>query len=440
MSDICRTLGSSRPIVNHHRARVERQTAPVTTTDTAKASDPWSPLRVRIFRSLWIASLVSNIGSTMHTVGASWAMTSLTKSPVVVSLVQTAWAVPGFLVAIPAGAFADVLDRRRLILFSQSTSLAFAGALGVLQATGHLTVPLLLAGTFLLSSVMTISAPAFMALTPELVRTDELAQAIGLNNIAYNGAQSVGPAIAGVVIAASGAGAVFILNAVSFLGIILVVWRYRPAERGPRSTESLGDAMLSGMRYFRSQPRLRVFVVRIFFAFLVTSSVVALLPVDARERLHATAGEFGFLAAALGVGAILAVWLLPHVRSRASADAIVLGAAIAWASGTGLIAMSTSLPLTLLGVALAGVAAMAALNIMFSMFMLMLPSWIRGRASSVSMLMVWLGSSLGALGWGTLASHLGLRTTFIVAAAAHLALVAAATAWFPLGDPQPTPE
>jgi MFS family permease len=412
----------------------------VTTTDAATVSNPWSPLRVQIFRSLWIASLVSNIGSTMHTVGASWAMTSLTKSPVVVSLVQTAWAVPGFLVAIPAGAFADVLDRRRLILFSQSTSLAFAGALGVLEATGHLTVPLLLAGTFLLSSVMTISAPAFMALTPELVGTDELAQAIGLNNIAYNGAQSVGPAIAGVVIAASGAGAVFILNAVSFLGIILVVWRYRPAQRGPQSTERLGDAMLSGLRYFRTQPHLRVFAVRIFLTFLITSSVVALLPVDARARLHTSPGEFGFLAAALGIGAIFAVWLLPHARSRASADTIVLGAAVVWAAGTGLIAMSTTLPLTLAGTVLAGVAAMAALNLTFSMFMLMLPNWIRGRASSVSMLMVWLGSSLGALGWGALASHLGLRTTFITAALVHVAIVAEASVWFRLGEPEPTTE
>jgi MFS family permease len=183
-----------------------------------------------------------------------------------------------------------------------------------------------------------------------------------------------------------------------------------------------------------------VFAVRIFFSFLVTSSVVALLPVEARERLHTTPGEFGFLAAALGVGAILAVWLLPRARNRASADVIVLGAAVVWAAGTALIAISSSLPLALAGTVLAGVAAMAALNITFSMFMLMLPNWIRGRASSVSMLMVWLGSSLGALGWGTAASHFGLRTTFITAALAQVALVAAAMAWFPLGDAQPAPE
>jgi MFS family permease len=406
-------------------------------TESMTVGTPWSPLRVHVFRSLWIASLVSNIGSTMHTVGASWAMTSLTRSPVVVSLVQTAWAVPGFLVAIPAGAFADVLDRRRLILFSQSASLAFAGALGVLEVSGHLSVSLLLAGTFLLSAVMTISAPAFMALTPDLVGTGELAQAIGLNNIAYNGAQSVGPAIAGVVIAASGAGAVFLLNAASFLGIIIVLWRYRPTHEGPRSTETLVEAMLSGVRYFGAQPRLRVFAARIFGAFLVTSSIVALLPVDARERLHTSAGEFGFLAAALGVGAILAVWLLPRVRPFASSDTIVLGAAFVWAVGAVLIAATAHLAVTIIGVALAGVAAMAALNVMFSMFMLMLPSWIRGRASSVSMLMVWLGSSLGALAWGALASRVGLRTTFILAAVAQLAIVGAASAWFRLGDPSP---
>jgi MFS family permease len=195
--------------------------------------------------------------------------------------------------------------------------------------------------------------------------------------------------------------------------------------------------MRSGVRYFRSQPHLRVFAVRIFFAFLVTSSVVALLPVDARERLHTSAGEFGVLAAALGVGAIGAVWLLPRVRPFASPDAIVFGAALVWAVGATLIAVSAHLGVTLVGVMLSGVAAMAALNIMFSMFMLMLPSWIRGRASSVSMLMVWLGSSIGALGWGALAAHVGLRTTFVLAAAAQVAIVAAATTWFPLGDPSP---
>ena len=180
---------------------------------------------------------MSNIGTTMHTVGAAWSMTELTDSPAIVSLVQTAWAVPGFLVAVPAGVAADVVDRRTLLLWCQVTAMVFATALGVLQLTDQLSVSLLLAGTFLLSIALTMAGPAFMALIPDLVGPEELPQAIGLNNIAYNGAQSVGPALAGVVIALSGAGAVFLLNALSFLGIVAVLWRFRPATPGPTSDE-----------------------------------------------------------------------------------------------------------------------------------------------------------------------------------------------------------
>ena len=375
---------------------------------------------------------MSNIGTTMHTVGAAWSMTELTDSPAIVSLVQTAWAVPGFLVAVPAGVAADVVDRRTLLLWCQVTAMVFATALGVLQLTDQLSVSLLLAGTFLLSIALTMAGPAFMALIPDLVGPEELPQAIGLNNIAYNGAQSVGPALAGVVIALSGAGAVFLLNALSFLGIVAVLWRFRPATPGPTSDEKALAAMRTGFRYFREHPVLRKYAVRIAFAFFTTTAMVALLPVVSRSRLDTTPGQFGLLAAAFGIGAVAAVWLLPGLRAHVGPDALVMGAALAWTGGAAVLAWTTWLPLAVVGVLVAGAAAMAAMNITYSMFMLLLPAWIRGRASSVVMLMVWLGASIGGIGWGALANSAGVSTALLTAGAAHAGITAVATIWFRL--------
>lgn len=393
---------------------------------------PWSPLRLRVFRGLWIAGMVSNIGTTMHTVGAAWAMTDLSDSPAVVSLVQTAWAVPGFLVAVPAGVFADVVDRRRLLIACQLVAMVFAAGLGVLDITGVLDVPQLLLGTFLLSIVLTLAGPAFMALIPDLVGPEELPQAIGLNNISYNGAQSVGPALAGVVIALAGAGAVFMVNAASFLGIVYVLWRYRPEHPGPTSDERAWEAMRTGFRYFGERPVLRRYAARIALAFLTTSAMVALLPVVARSSLDASPGEFGALAAGFGVGAVLAVWLLPRVRHLAGPNALVFGAALVWAAGTTTVALTGSLPLAVLGVLLTGIGAMAAMNITYSLFMLLLPVWIRGRASSVVMLMVWLGASIGGIGWGALAAAIGVTAALLAAAATHLTITSIVTVAFPL--------
>jgi MFS family permease len=176
-----------------------------------------------VFRALWIAALVSNVGTFMHLVAAGWAMTTLSDSATFVGLVQTAWAVPGFLLALHAGALADMFDRRKLIAITQLGALFVAGALAVMDWTGSLTVSYLLAGTFLESIALTIAAPAFMALTPELVGDEHLAQALGLDSASRNIAQSVGPALAGLIIASFNPGAVFALNALSFIGIIFVV-------------------------------------------------------------------------------------------------------------------------------------------------------------------------------------------------------------------------
>lgn len=398
---------------------------------------PWSPLRVTIFRSLWIAGLVSNLGTFMHLVAVGWAITSLTSSPTVVSLAQAAWTVPGFLLALLAGAFADVVDRRRLIIVTQACSMVCAAVLGSLELSGRLTVTELLVLTFLLSSAMTMSAPAFMALTPELVERDQLPAAIGLNSISSNIAQSLGPALAGIVIAASGPGAVFLVNAVSFLGIVIVVRAYHPAESVPLPAEHIVAAMRTGAAYFLNSPRLQVLAARVVLALTATSALSALLPIIARKQLHASAGQFGLLSTAMGVGAVAAVWLLPRVNRRTTPDVVVIGASLVWAVGAATFAWTHSMPVALLGLTLAGAGTMATMNVVFSMYTTLLPAWVRGRASSVAMLVVWLGASVGAVGWGTLGSAVGVRSALAIAALAHIVATAIASVVLRLGTREP---
>jgi MFS family permease len=343
---------------------------------------PWAPLRLRLFRNLWLASVVSNVGTVMHTVGASWAATELTSSPALIGLVQTAWAVPGFLVALPAGALADVVDRRRLIVVTQLVSMALAGLLGVLHGTDSLSMPLLLAFTFSLSVVLTIAAPVFMAITPELVPESEL-----------------GKAFAGVIIAIAGAGAVFAVNAASFLGIVIVARQYRPELGDDRPTEPVWRAVRTGLQYVRRTPRLPVLASRIALSMLFASALIALMPVLARGSLDVTASQFGLLSAALGVGAVTAAWQLPRANRRLAPDAVVMLASVCWAAGA----------------------------MVFTTYTQLLPGWVRGRASSMVMLMVWLGTSVGATVWGAIASATSAATALSVAAIGHVVVTLVAS-------------
>ena len=396
------------------------------------STSPWTPLRLALFRHLWIASMVSNVGTVMHTVGASWAATDLTDSPTLVGLVQTAWAVPGFLVALHAGALADVVDRRRLVVVSQFAAMVLAGGLAVLQVSGALGMPMLLLVTFLLSVVLTLVAPAFMAIIPELVEPSELGKAIGLSAISQNIAQSLGPAIAGVVIAVSGAGAVFGLNAVSFLGIVVAVRGYRHVRDPARPVERVSAAVRTGVGYVRRAPRLPRLAARVALAMAVTSSLITLLQVVARGRLDVSAAQFGLLSASIGLGAVLAISTLPHVRRRWGADAVVMLAAMCWAGGAALFATTSVLAVAVVGLAAAGAGSMATLNVVFTTYTELLPSWVRGRASSMVMLVVWLGTSVGSVAWGAVASATSPSTSLLLAACTHVVVTTVATRWLPV--------
>lgn len=396
---------------------------------------PWAPLRIRVYRWLWIAGLVSNVGTFMHLVAAGWTMTTLSTSPTLVGLVQAAWTVPGFLLALHAGAFADLFDRRRLIVATQLVALGVAAALGVVQLAGAMSVGLLLAGTFVESVALTAAAPAFMAMTPELVGARHLPQAIGLDSISRNAAQAIGPAIAGGVIAATGPGGVFLLNAASFVGVVAVVRAYRPPSPHDRSAGAIGAAIRSGVLHVVSRRSLRFPVVRLALVSSTGAVLAALLPLVARERLHVGAAGFGALTAGMGVGAVVAVWLLTRIRSPERPELAALVATVLWSLGTVTLALSTAWWLGVIAVVLAGAGSMGSLSVLFANYTLQLDPGVRGRGSSLSMLMVWLGATLGAVAAGVVASAIGVRDTLIGAALVSLVVMIGARWSMPLTVP-----
>src|SRR6266446_615345 len=256
--------------------------------DSSAFASAWSPLRESVFRALWIATVVSNIGTWMQDVGESWLMTSLTPSPVLVAPVETAGSLPVVLIALQAGALADIVDRRRLLLVMQIWMVVAAGAMGVLALMGQMTPARLLSLTFLLGIGTAMSNPVWQAITPELVRPTDLPAAITLSVVGINVARAIGPALGGCIIGASGPWAVFFLNAASFIAIMVVVCPWRPAPRRSKlPPEDIIGAMRAGTLYLRNSPELQTVMVRTGIFAVCASGLWALLTRRQRSPLFA---------------------------------------------------------------------------------------------------------------------------------------------------------
>jgi len=273
--------------------------------DQPARASAWAPLAEPAFRALWIAALASNVGYWMQNVGAVWLMTRLSSSAVLVALVQTATSLPVMLVGLPAGALADVVDRRRLLLVTQTWMLASAAALALLTLAGLATPWLVLAFTFLLGLGNAVNAPAWQAVIPELVGPEQTSAAVALNSVQFNIGRALGPALGGLLVAVAGPEAVFALNALSFLGVIFVLWRWRRPEQdviggGERVLGAIG----SGLRYLRHAPPLRAVLYRTSLFILPASALWALLPLVATRELGLGATGYGVLLGGLGAGSI----------------------------------------------------------------------------------------------------------------------------------------
>jgi MFS family permease len=390
----------------------------------------WSPLRLGLFRALWLAALVSNVGTWMQNVAAVWYMTSLTSSPLMVALVQAATSLPVFLVGLPAGAVADIFDRRRLLLWTQGWMLLIAGVLAALTVAGSMTAWLLLALTFALGFGMAMNAPSWQAITPEVVPRPDLARAIALNALTVNIGRAVGPALGGVLVAASGPSLVFALNALSFLGVLAVVYRWRrPRSGSVLPAERVFGATRAGLRYARHAPPLAAVLVRAGLFMLCASAFWALLPVIARAELGANAVGYGVLLGCVGLGATGGAALLPRLRQRLSLDGLTGFATVVFAVVCLLTAWWRWLP-GLWGVmvigGLAWIAMMASLN---TAAQTTVPSWVRARSLGIYLVVFQGGLGLGSVLWGALAERTGTPTALAMSGAALVLGLAAIPRW-----------
>jgi MFS family permease len=383
----------------------------------AAAGSTWAPLRVAVFRAAWIAALLSNLGSWMHIVAAAWLMTTLTASATLVALLLSATSLPSFLLALPAGAMADVFDRRRLILVTQGLQLIVAALLGLLTLTHVVTPWALLALTVALGAGATLGLPAFTAITPDLVSPAELPAAISLNAITMTASQAVGPALGGLLVASAGPGAVFLLNAVSFLAVLVAIGRWRPnAPVATLPPEHVLAAVRTGMRYTANAPELVAVLVRAAAFVAAFSALPALLAVVTRSRLHGTASDYGILLGLVGIGGVLAAALLPRLRTHVTADTLVVAATITDTAVIGAVGTARSVSVLLPVMVLGGFAQMTVMSSLNIAAQQVLPGWVRGRGLAVFMLVFQLGIAGGAAVWGLMAGRFGISVALYSAA------------------------
>ncbi|RJO68305.1 MFS transporter [Nocardia panacis] len=401
-------------------------------TATAPSTSTWAPLRSKVYRALWIAQLVSNLGTWMQTVGAQWILVDEPNAAALVSFVQTALTLPVMLLAIPSGVIADLVDRRRLLLTAQSAMAVLAVVLAVFTASGHLTPSVLLILLFLLGCGQALTAPAWQALQPDLVSREQIPAAAALGSMNFNIGRALGPALAGVLVSLFGPTVVFALNALSFTGIVavLAIWR-RPARTQKLPSERPLAAVQAGTRFVRSAPSIRKVLYRSILFVLPGSAIWALLPVIARDRLGLNSSGYGVLLGALGVGAVVGALSLSRVRvlltptQRLALAAVLFGAACAGA------ALSHSVALVLILLVGAGLAWMLSMSTLNSTMQLLLPAWVRARGMSVYLLVFMAGQAIGSLIWGLVAGAFGPEAA-LLAAAALLAGCALSTLWLPI--------
>jgi MFS family permease len=404
----------------------------LTPAASSPRSSTWTPLLYTWFRWLWIASVVSNIGTWMQNVGAAWLMTELAPSALLVALVQTATNLPVFLLAVPAGAAGDLFDRRKLLLVTQGLMLAAAAVLGLLTLTGSTGPWTLLWLTFALGLGATMNGPTWQAIMPDLVPPVELPAAIALNSVGFNLARAVGPALGGAVVAAIGAGAAFILNALSFVGVMIVLyfWR-RDADEQPRpiSTERVGAAILAGIRYVRFAPPIHSVLLRSGSFIISASALWSLLPLVAKVELHRGSTGYGLLLGCLGAGSILGALMMHRLRQTFSPDTMVTAAVALFGLVSVLLAYLASFVAVALALVAAGVAWMTVNSNLTTATQTSVPAWVRARALAVYLLVFQGAMAVGSVIWGAIGTRVGLRTTLLCAG---IALLVAAAATFRL--------
>jgi len=389
----------------------------------------WAPLRITVFRWLWLASLISNVGTWMQTVGAQWFLVHAAHAAILVSLVQTADMLPDVMFGIVGGVLADTLDRRRLLMAVQGSLVVATSVLAALTIAGRMSPALLLLFTFVIGTGSVLTTPAYQSLVPELVPRDRLPAAAQLSSINVNLARAIGPAIAGILIEYIGVGAVFVLDAATFLvyGIVVALWRPSlvATSQGP---ERFVSALRAGGRYVRYAPVVRRILFRAALFLVPASALWALLPLIASRRLGLGPGGYGLLLAALGGGAIVGATMLSRVRARLSPSALIqlVGAVFGAALVAILVRSTVVVVIVLVPAGMAWVGMLATVNTLLQLF---LPRWVRARGLSVYQMVLFGAQGLGAVAWGAVDDAFGLTFTFLVAAGLMVLGAASVRLW-----------
>jgi len=394
-----------------------------TSSSTEATESAWQPLKQPLFRNRLIASILSNIGGWMQDTGATWLMTSLTRSPLLIALMQTAASLPVLLVGLPAGATADILDRRKLLIFWQTWMLAIAAVLSVLAFLGVIGPWMLLFLTLMLNIGAAMNNPAWQAIVPELVPRSQLPQAISLNSAAYNLARAVGPALGGITVALFanamiGGGTVFAINAASFICVIFVlyVWQRKPLHTSDLPAERMLGSIRAGLRYVLHAPEIQRILIR---AFLMTSCVAAmwaLLAVVARQDLKSGAMGYGLLNGCIGLGAVAGAIFLPRVRARLDSNSISVVASILFAIVLFVMGFAHQARFVVPALLLGGFAWTSTTSTFNIAVQLAAPAWVQARLLGTYQMIFQAGMAIGSAVWGLVAERFGTPVALYAAA------------------------
>ncbi|MEM9103580.1 MAG: MFS transporter [Pseudomonadota bacterium] len=390
-----------------------------TTIKNTQQKSALSPFKYRVFTVMWLAALVSNIGTWMHSVGAGWLMTSLSPSAIDIALVQTATTLPVFLFALPAGALADIFNRKTLLILTNIAMLGAAIVFAMIVSFEQVTVNSLLLFTFLLGAGAAFMAPAWQSVIPSMVKSEDLPQAVALGGISINLSRAIGPALAGILISIYGIASPFIANAISFIMIISALWwwQYSPPEISrTRSPEHIGSAMKAGVRFALHSTALKATMWHVFGFMFFANAFWGLLPLLSKEQLAGDATFFGLMMGAIGFGAVAGGLVLPRIKNHLNANQMVIVGTLGTSLVTAFFAITTHQNAALFASLIFGVSWILVLASFNTSAQLALPEWVRARGLAV-FLMVFFGSmSLGATFWGWLASVASMQTAMISAA------------------------
>jgi MFS family permease len=378
----------------------------------------FAPFQHGPFRTLWAAALVSNLGGLIQGVGAGWMMTTITDSHAMVALVQGAMTLPIMLFSLASGALADNFDRRKIMLWAQIGMMIVSVALAAFAYLGWITPWLLLGFTFLIGVGTALYNPSWQASMGDIVPRADLPAAVTLNAMGFNMMRSVGPAVGGVIVAAAGAAAAFLVNAFSYVALIWALWRWQPnypERRLPR--ESFASAMSAGLRYVSMSPNLVTVLLRACLFGMAAVAVLALLPLVASTMVGGGALTYGGLLGAFGVGAIIGGAVNGRMRERLSNEWIVRISCVVFGAALGLLSITSNVWLALVLLLPAGASWVLALSLFNVTVQLSTPRWVVGRALALYQTAVFGGMAAGSWIWGALADAYGVRLALMCAGA-----------------------